>query len=339
MNERGRNIAVGLTALAGMVGLGVTLMLFGYAPSILLREYPVTVYLPDSGGLSAGSRVRMHHIDIGRIESVRLDEPAQRGVIVDARISREYLIPAGASARIEQSSLLGGSASLIIDLSAVPEDQSAMLSTDGDAIIRGQAPRSIQESVIAGMTPVLQPVVDEIRTLSATWTQVGQRIAVLVGEVEEGDTQVVTVRQTLAQLDEQLAQISRVVEGVNAIVNDEAFQRNVKQAAADISGAAGDVAEVAEAANETLTQIQQQTQRITAQTVAVADDLSRLVRAANQTVDSVNAGDGSLGRLLRDPTLYNSLRDAAQRADAAIAELENLLEKFQEEGVPIRVGQ
>ncbi len=73
MEDRSRNIVVGITALAGLVGLAFLLMLFGRLPAFLESGYELRVELPSAGGLKQGSVARFSGIDVGRVVSV--DEP------------------------------------------------------------------------------------------------------------------------------------------------------------------------------------------------------------------------------------------------------------------------
>ncbi|MEY3020976.1 MAG: hypothetical protein RIS86_172, partial [Planctomycetota bacterium] len=57
-------------------------------------------------------------------------------------------------------------------------------------------------------------------------------------------------------------------------------------------------------------------------------EFERLLAAARQ-------GDGTVGRLLKDPALFENLSDAARRLDEALAKVNLLLDKIREEGVAV----
>ncbi|MCX5658309.1 MAG: MCE family protein, partial [Planctomycetota bacterium] len=121
MTERLRNIAVGLTAIAGLVGLGILLLLFGSLPTMLERGYSVRVELPSAGGLSRGNRVRFAGIDVGAIVSVDFLTTPRPGVVAVARIAQDVVLREGVTARV-QSPLIGGSPTLEFDPVAVAAD-------------------------------------------------------------------------------------------------------------------------------------------------------------------------------------------------------------------------
>ncbi|MDP6059398.1 MAG: MlaD family protein, partial [Pirellulaceae bacterium] len=128
MSERIRNIIVGITMLLGIVGVAVMMLLFGYAPAWLDRGYSVTIQMNSASGLAVGSRVRMSGTDVGRVTSVRLAEPPNWGVVLEAMIKHDVRLPEGVRVSVE-SSILGGSPALTFEIP--PQRDGAMLPTDG----------------------------------------------------------------------------------------------------------------------------------------------------------------------------------------------------------------
>ena len=93
MTERSRNVAVGLTAIAGLAGVCVLFLLFGYVPAWLEDGYDLRVRLTTASGLTEGSRVKLSGIDIGRVVGVSLEPPPQKGVIVTTLIHKGWSCP------------------------------------------------------------------------------------------------------------------------------------------------------------------------------------------------------------------------------------------------------
>ncbi len=56
------------------------------------------------------------------------------------------------------------------------------------------------------------------------------------------------------------------------------------------------------------------------------------------TIDEARNGNGTIGKLVKDPQLYNNLADAVQRVDQSMTELMLLLEKWKAEGIPLNLG-
>ena len=71
--------------------------------------------------------------------------------------------------------------------------------------------------------------------------------------------------------------------------------------------------------------------------MAVADDVGGAINSIKTTLDTARTGDGTLGKLMKDPALYNNLNDSAERLSKAISELQAFLEKLRKEGIPLKM--
>ncbi|MCG8510359.1 MAG: hypothetical protein MI741_14120, partial [Rhodospirillales bacterium] len=70
--------------------------------------------------------------------------------------------------------------------------------------------------------------------------------------------------------------------------------------------------------------------------VKLADDLSEAVVSMQNLVNQMSEGEGTVGKLVKDPKLYDNLNDAAERLNTALDEIRLLVEKWKKEGLPIQ---
>ena len=52
---------------------------------------------------------------------------------------------------------------------------------------------------------------------------------------------------------------------------------------------------------------------------------------------AARTGDGTVGKLMKDPQLYDGLADAAKRLDEALAKVNLLLDKIRAEGLNVEL--
>lgn len=333
MNERQRNMIVGLTTLAGLAGLIGLLMIFGYLPAILNRGYLVQIDLPRAAGLHEGSRVRYAGIDVGIVEDVELRMKPRPGVLVTARIRPEIELPENVQVAVT-APFFGGGAS--IDLSApelLPGQTVAQLPTDGSALLQGDVP-DLASTMVAELRSAMQEPVanldrltDEFEVLSEAWTKVGHNINELIetrdpDAVARGET-TGNLATVLARTDQRLMELEEVLAGVNAYVNDADLREDVQQAAANTRALTDKVAGSVESLEKRY--------------VAVADSLGGAIDSMKKTLDQAREPTGTLGRMLADPALYDNLNDAAQRMQKAIDDLRLLVQKWKAEGLPVDI--
>ncbi|MEM1109860.1 MAG: MlaD family protein [Planctomycetota bacterium] len=319
MNERDRNLIVGMTTAAALVGLMFLLLLFGYVPALMKGGYVVNIELDDALGLNPGSRVELSGIDIGQVETVEFKQPLGTGVTVGVRITEyETLVPVSAQAVIEKP-LLGGSPTIRFVTTNQNGPPSAFLDKDGSAVVPGRF------GALAGIFGELTRVADSFDQLSTQWQAVGEK---LNGLLDPQDLAAVEAGQApgnfttvMARLDQRLTEFREVLAGIDSLVNDPQLRDDVNATASNARRASEDLA-------SSLGNLEKRY-------VALADDVAGMVTQVNTLVEAVNAGEGSVGKVLQDPGLYNSLEDAAQRIGTAADELKLLIEKWKAEGVPL----
>ena len=337
MDDRKRNIAVGFTAVLGLAGLLVLLLLFGYIPQFLERGYYVNVKLPDAGGLHADSRVTLRGIDIGRVEKIELQPPPSTDVRVIVKVLRDdVFLPQGTRAELA-SALIGGSTTIAFTTDDVDWENPKYLPRDGTAEIEGDAPLSVgriaREMKAALTVPMEQfgEVAQRVKELAITWTDVGENLKQLsasrsVDEVDAGTVEP-NLTSVLARADNNLVELKRVLAGIDSYVGDTQLREDITQTFASAR-------ELSSQLSETVTS---GVDKLVVRYVAVADDLSGAIDSIQQLIDSAGEPDGTLGKMIVDPQLYDNLNDAAERLNRALEEVQLLFQKWKAEGVELKL--
>lgn len=332
MSERSRNIIVGVTALAGLaVGLFL-LMLFGYVPAWLESGYEVRVHLANASGLTEGSRVRLSGIDIGRVSSVDLLDSSQRDVEVVTLIRTDIRVPRGVRVQA-QSPLLGGNPAMAFDVQHLTSsDMDQVLASDGTAMIKGQALTLVSqfagelEAAIREPAQEFEKLVQRFDRMSEQWTILGENLNQLVESrsVEQVDAQQTKGNLTtlVARADKRLAELKAVIEGIDRWINDPQLRE-------DVWAAAAGARRLTERGHDSL-------DRLEKKYVAVADDLAGVIGSMRVLTDKARAGDGTVGKLFHDPSLYDNLNDTVTRLQASLDEVRLLVQKWKAEGVPVQ---
>jgi len=357
MSERMRYIIVGATAIVGLAALAALLSLFGYVPAWLESGYTVNVTMPHAAGLSEGSRVRYNGLDVGRVADIVLEEPSYRGVKLKLLIRDEYRVPRDVEATVA-GSLIGGSPYLNLETAHLdPAKEHPMLATDGSATIKAHPSDLLGgvESKFQTAVDEFQRLVDSFEGLSAEWTTVGKNLGELTQPRDPADVDngagPANLATVLARSDARLREMQAAIEGINAWVGDEKLRGDIKLAVANMRDMSADLKQVAADAKDftgdfkdrfhqsadkvdaLLDSAKTDVDQLTKRYVAVADDLSRTLMAMQKTVDKARDGEGTVGKLLNDPALYNNLNDSVKRLDSALVELKLLIRKWEKEGL------
>ena len=180
-------------------------------------------------------------------------------------------------------------------------------------------------------------------SLSRTWIQVGRNIDELTKPRQpdevDGDTKGATMGNlstVLILADRRLRELEAVIAGMQKWVGNEPLRTSVNGLVSNANhltkkmGSAVDrLVEVADGAGDSLN-------ALAGRFVIVADELSTAIRTLRLALDKARQGEGTAGKLTKDPALYDNLNDAAERLDRALKEIRMLVEKWQTEGLPVK---
>ncbi|MEM9020207.1 MAG: MlaD family protein [Planctomycetota bacterium] len=344
VTERRRNIAVGVTALAGLVGLATLLTAFGYTPPFLRGGYSVTLYLDNAADLREDSRVTLSGLDIGRVESIAINDDADQPGRVRATlfIREEVGIPENVAIRIETPLFGGGPVVALLEPDSVPRGPA--LAMDGSA--------RLADATIVDPLVQLEVVSTDFGQLTETMVEVGDNLNRLL--VDQGPDQP-SLPRVVQNMEQRLNQLDQVLAGVDQWVNDPSLREDVTQSAQNIRELTERLAqtvETLEARFVNLTDAAEQTLKdangliengqtmvasIERSYIALADDASATMVLIDRLLEQASSDESALGLLLNDPDLYHNLNDSAERLGLMIDDARLLIEKWQAEGVPLRL--
>lgn len=318
MNDR-RDALVGVVILAALVVITLgTLWLQGVM--VPGERVDVEAAFSDVGMIQPGAGVKFRGVQIGRIRTVEVDESGEF-VRVVMRIDAEVRLPDDAVVVLSPESMFGDWQAEIQAPGRFSEARFTRIDEEG--VLPGYALPDISE-----LTAAADEISDNLASLTervgiAFSEETAQNIASLVANVEE-----VTTR--LADLvDQQATSFTEVTDGVQAAVDEiggAASQAQRSFAGIDSLLVRGNV----ETSLMNLGTISSNLAALTGELDDTNEDIRNLVLQVDSTfarvdrvMTEVEEGDGSLARLLRDPTLAGEL-------EAAAAELTLLLEDIRE---------
>jgi phospholipid/cholesterol/gamma-HCH transport system substrate-binding protein len=331
-----RNLLVGLTVL-GAVGVFMWMMLRFSSKTAQLFAPPQSVIHfkgTRADGLSDGSDVDYLGVHVGHVTTV-VRTPDGNGVVIDALVERTPPLPGNVQGRIAQASALGGASNLILDL-------------QGDKPVGVLAPDSTLNITYGGLQMSLIPP-----TVTAELENVGKmasELGLLIDEMRKSGV-VANINTALNQINAQAIKVGDVLNSINGILNDPNLIKNADNMMVNLNdfskattqlspkldrianGLQQDTDEAhatLQSANETIAELQK---RVDSLSVQLADTLQS-VQSIAQKIDK---GKGTAGQLVNDPRLYESLVDSVQLLHKNLADLDRLLEQWEQEGVSVKV--
>jgi phospholipid/cholesterol/gamma-HCH transport system substrate-binding protein len=323
----------GAVALFGLVGTIIVLILFGEFTDTGRKFYHFTLHVPSAGGLSNTSAVTLNGVKVGQVTGTAVLPPPANGAEIMVKIYEEIKIPRAVQVSVDKSFV--GDASLEF---RVPPHATAAALTDviqPDSVFEASEAASTLERLASSIQKPLQrfgQTAEKIEALADTYTRVGDRINELLeprtlADVESGKEP--NIRSTIARADKALAQAT-------SVISDEQLVGEAKKVLARANAVMDDVSGLAKTWTNTATNLDQKVNTVTADAAGTLQATQKAATELATALETINRGQGTMGQLLQNPDLYNSLRDAAQRLDRALNEVQMLVEKYRAEGLPLK---
>jgi phospholipid/cholesterol/gamma-HCH transport system substrate-binding protein len=250
-------------------------------PSTFRGRYKVSTTVEDAGGIRKGDPVQMKGVNIGRVQSFSLTPD---GVHITLELEGAWRVPADSRTRLVSSGILGGKT-----VEIVPGASTEMLRPGGSLPGENQ-PGLLDFPPELGQTA--QNVLNRIETLLDAPT------------LEAVQSSAVELRGLLGQLSDLAASQGEEVARLTASLNRSA------EGLETVAGSGEDWARAVARADSAL---------------AVANETSRSLLRASSSLEvilaRIEAGEGTLGQLSADSSLYETLTQAAEGVRALVVDI------------------
>jgi phospholipid/cholesterol/gamma-HCH transport system substrate-binding protein len=330
-----RELKVGAFVSAGLFVAGLVVFLIGDERHAFAMKDTYETTFEDVQGLTRGSPVRMGGIDVGQVSSVTFpDDPKDRRLRVVMSIVRKEArrIRADSVATIGSKGLLGDKMVVIgAGSPAAPE-------LPPGSVLRSEPPADL--SMVVDRLGTISEKADAVMgnlekttdTLASPEFREDFRVAVrslgrIMKKVDEGDgylsrllkdpteaerisVAITGFSQATARLDQTLAGVTAAVARVNqgpGLVHDLLYGEGPAEAVVQVGRAADELATTLAGVRDgnglarSLLYGDDASQQL-------IGDLNAITRDVRRIVDGIQAGRGTLGALMVDPSVYEDLK-------------------------------
>jgi phospholipid/cholesterol/gamma-HCH transport system substrate-binding protein len=250
-------------------------------PSTFRGRYVASTVVEDAGGIRKGDPIQMKGVNIGRVHSFNL---VPEGVMIGLEMEGEWEVPADSRTRLVSSGILGGRT-----VEVTPGTSSTLLRA-GD-VLQGETTTGLLD-IPSELGKNAEDVLQRIQDLLSAST------------VDNIQTSAGELRTLLSELsgfaDAQGEEIARLTATLNRSAE------GIEEATA--SGA--DFASAVARADSALANVQETSQ-----------SLLRVSSSLETILARMEAGEGTLGQLSTDATLYDNLTQATESIRALVEDI------------------
>ena len=271
-----REVQVGIFVLAGVLAVIAALFILT-DPGMFRGRYYVTTLVKDAGGIRSRDPVQLSGVNIGRVADLTL---APGGVRMQLEIEGKYHFPEDSKVRLTAKGLLGEMvADILPGASTQPAEHGEVLrSADQDAGLSGTA------SDLAGTAKTVGGKADTLLT----------RANLLLSNEAIG-----SVHASTRELQAMMASLSALAADQRAQLS--ALSASLRRSAAGVEGAA---------TRPELQRAIARTDSLTARLDAATAQLQAASTSFAVVAGRMERGEGTLGKLSKDDSLYNNLNTA-----------------------------
>ena len=261
-------------------------------------------------GLKNSSPVTLRGYKIGQIKSIRFSQNADN-LIVEFSISDEFQLPANTEARIVSSDIMGTK-----EIKLLPGNSKEILQA-GDTLL-GSIEGDLKEQVSMQMLPLKRKAENLMSSVDSVLTV----IQYIFNEDSRKNLQrsFSSIEQTFKKLENTSGTLDTIVSGQkthmeNIISNVDSITTNLKQNNQNISNILTNFSTI----SDSLKAVE------IAQTI---NNAKLTLKQTNDILEKINSGEGSMGMLINNDTLYMNLEAASNSLTNLLIDLRNNPKKY-----------
>lgn len=280
-----KEIRIALTVIIGIVVLFVG-MNFLKGIIVFSNDNSYKVVMRDINGLSASSPVYANGFQVGVVRNILYDyEGVNGGIIVTIDVDNKMRIPVGTTAEVS-SDLMGN-----LKLNLILSDNMRESIEPGGVII-GSLGKGMMDEV-AQMMPQLKALLPKLDSI-LTNVNIIMSDPALKSIIDNVNGATDNLNKSSAQLNKMMTQFESTMPGMLQKV--DAVLGNTEHITSDIAKA--DIA-------------------------TTMKNISATLQNCRELTDKLNSNEGSLGKFINDPSLYDNLNATMRDADSLMIDLKS----------------
>tara|TARA_B100000683_G_scaffold211044_1_gene205716 strand:+ start:4841 stop:5806 length:966 start_codon:yes stop_codon:yes gene_type:complete len=296
MSTKSKSIKVGIISL-----ITIFLIYFGMnflkGINVLNNGKILHAYYEDIAGLTEGNAITIKGYKIGTITEIKFDNERDNQLKVDLNIQNDIEIPKNSVAKIVSLDLMGTKG-----ISLILGDSKEFVSI-GDELM-SSIESSLQEEVNAQILPLKMKTEELIGSIDSVMTVI---TSVLNKDARE------SLSKSLISLDQTFSTLSETMKVIDKMVNEN--KENVNVTLTNFAS----ISENLNHSNKEIKNILYNFSSISDSLVKA--DILTTVNKIDKIINSINNEEGSLGKLVKNKSIYENLEAASRELEELIKDM------------------
>ena len=281
------------TAVLVISGLVLFIFLFNYLKGNNLLESSRTFYVvyDNVEGIANSTPVTINGLTVGKVQNISFNDDNSGNLKVTLLIDSDFEFSKNSTAECYEAGLIGGKAIAII-----PSNDNAENAKKGDYLV-GTVKAGLTELVNQRLTPLQEKI--EKMMVSAD--------SLLINLNSVFDTQTkANLKSSIASLSTTITSFKNTSNSINSLIEDN--QDKLSSTFNNVNEITSNLSKVSDSlANANLGN--------------TVKDLQTTIISFNSVLASIEDGNGSIGKLLKDEGLYNNLKGASKEMEELLLDI------------------
>lgn len=291
-----KEITVGISIVVAVIIFVLGVRFFEDLP-LFRGTYTLNTTFDDAGGLTEGSSVRVNGVRVGAVDEVELDPRANR-VRIQFHVDRAISVPEGSHVTLGGIAAL---ASIHMNIHLGPPSNDRV---EEGGFIPGTASTGLVEMVTERGPEIADQVNDVLTNANRTFGEVEVLLDGVDGEVQ----------QTLIAF----RRAANTLEGTL-----RAEQETLHRTLMNLERFSGDMSAFSGTSSDTLSMAVQRLNNSMGRLEASLERVEGTTDTLDEVLDKINNGDGTMARLINDPSVYAQLDSSLAAMNRILTEFEN----------------
>jgi len=272
----------------------ILLFIWGYSflkGRNLLSDYK-TFYVEYENveGLAASAPVTINGLVVGKVASISLQNTTGK-LIAELQIKSDFPISKSSIIDIYEPGLIGGK-----QIQIIPNYNDKIMAKSGDTL-RGGIKKGLTDLVGEKLTPLQQKVEKTVVSADSLLTSLNK---VLDAQTKDN------LKSSIANLNKTLAQFSQASVSVNAILDKN--KGKIDATLTNINKVSSDFSQISDSLSK-------------ANIGQTVKNLSETLAKVDKIMEDVQSGKGTLGKMMKDESLYNHLNKTSKELELLLQDL------------------
>lgn len=278
-----------------LVIAGIVLFIFGFnylkGKNLLNSSRTYYAVYDNVEGLASSTPITINGLQVGKVVSIGFKGDGSGKLVVKFTVDSDFEFSKNSKAELYETGLIGGKA-----IAVVPAFDGATIA-EPETYLEGTKKPGLSELVNQRLTPLQEKVEKVTTSVNTAFTN--------LNDVFDDDAKA-SLRKSIDGLNGLLKSFERTSNSLNSLLSDQ--DSNLNKSLANVEHISSNLSKVSDSLAE-------------ANLKQTINNLQTTLDNLNTTIAGINDGNGTMGKLMNDDTLYDNLEGASKQLEELLQDL------------------